>query len=172
MSQPFVGEIRIFGFNFPPRGWALCQGQILPISQNTALFSLLGTNYGGNGTSNFGLPDLQGRVALGAGQGNGLSDYVVGEYTGSENVTVLSNEMPLHAHAAQCFNGTGDSYAGTNAVPAIDAGGNNLYSAAAGSTMNAAELPSMGGNLPHNNMQPYIVMNYCIALQGIFPARN
>ena len=130
MSEPFVGEIRIFGFNFAPRGWALCAGQLLSISQNTALFSILGTNYGGNGTSNFGLPDMRGRIPLGSGQGPGLSPVAVGEQSGTESVTVVVSNMPVHRHGAGCASGDGDSYAGSGAVPARDAaGGNNVYTA-------------------------------------------
>jgi microcystin-dependent protein len=173
MSTPFVGEIKNFGFNFAPRGFALCQGQLLPISQNTALFSILGTTYGGNGTSNFALPDLRGRVPVSAGQGLGLSNYLLGESTGTENVSLISSQMPAHGHNAGCFNGDGDSYTGGNAIPAKDtAGGNNVYSSPSGSLMNGGAVTVTGGGLPHNNLQPYLVVNYCIALQGIFPARN
>ncbi len=172
MSTPFLGEIRIFGFNFAPRGWALCSGQLLAISQNTALFSILGTTYGGNGTSNFALPDMRGRVALGSGQGPGLSVYALGEQSGVENVTLLVSEMPAHRHAAGCSSAVGDSYMGSGAVPATDAGGNNVYTGASNNTMNPSSLAIVGGSQPHNNLQPYMAMNYCIALQGVFPARN
>lgn len=172
MSSPFVAEIRLWGLNFAPRGWAMCQGQIMPISQNTALFSLIGTFYGGNGTSTFQLPDLRSRVAVGQGQGPGLSQYVVGEAIGTENVTLNLNEIPLHTHLAGCYDQAGDSYSGGNAIPAIDAGGNNVYSAPQDKTMAANEMPPAGGGQPHPNIQPYLALNYCIALAGIFPARN
>jgi microcystin-dependent protein len=150
----------------------MCQGQLMAISQNTALFSLIGTFYGGNGTSTFGLPDLRSRIPVHQGQGPGLSPYVVGEQTGTENVTLLTTELPAHNHGAGCFNGVGDSYSGSNAIPAKDAGGNNLYSAPSDQTMAANELSPAGSNLPHNNLQPYLALNYCIALLGIFPSRN
>ena len=172
MSTPFVAEIRIWALNFAPRGWAFCQGQILPISQNTALFSLIGTFYGGNGTNNFALPDMRGRVALHQGQGPGLSQYALGEVTGSETITLNLNQLAIHNHNAGCFNGVGDSYAAANAIPATDAGGNNLYSAPSDQSMNPNGMSLTGGNLAHNNVQPYLALNYCIALQGIFPSRN
>jgi microcystin-dependent protein len=182
MSNQFVGEIRPFGFNFAPTGWALCAGQLLPISQNTALFSLIGTYYGGNGTSTFALPNLQGSIPLGQGQGPGLSNYVIGEQGGSPNVTLLSSELPGHTHTLPVANaissktGTpgpgvylGPTGSRTTAEPA--------YNTAAEVTggfvnmLNTAVQPA-GGNVPHNNMGPYLVINYCIALQGIFPARS
>jgi microcystin-dependent protein len=172
MANPFVAEIRIFPFNFAPTGWAMCQGQLIPISQNTALFSLLGTMYGGDGRSTFALPNLQGCAALGAGQGPGLSLYVEGQAGGSPTVTLLNTEMPAHNHGAGCYNGVGDSYTGANAIPATDAAGNNLYSTPADHTMNALAIAPTGGSLPHNNLQPYLTLNYCIALQGVFPARS
>jgi len=178
MSAPFVAEITMYAFNFAPKGWAFCAGQLLPISQNTALFSLLGTNYGGDGKSTFGLPDLQGRACVGQGQGPGLSPYFVGEVTGSENVTLLQSEIPSHNHGmvAQSFTGT---------VP--DANGNMLSHGVAGIksasftanylSTNAPNTPMVpatsaaGSSFPHNNMQPYLTLNFCIALQGVFPAR-
>lgn len=172
MAEPFVAEIRIFPFNFAPRGWAFCAGQTLAIQQNAALFSLIGIYYGGNGTSNFQLPNLQGSVALHFGSGPGLSTYQIGEPTGSENVTVFTTEMASHTHAAGCYSGVGDSYSGGNAIPAIDAGGNNVYTNSTNSSMQAGELAEAGQTEPHNNMQPFQVLNYCIALQGIFPSRN
>ena len=165
MASPFLAEIRIFGFNFAPRGWATCAGQILPIQQNTALFALIGTFYGGNGINTFALP-------MGQGQGPGLSPYSVGQTGGSQTVTLLSNQMPAHNHGAGCYNNNGDSYSGSNAIPAVDAGGNNLYSTPSDSSMNPAQLTPAGGGQPHNNMQSYLTLTYCIALQGIFPARN
>ena len=172
MSEPFVAEIRIFGFNFAPTGWALCAGQLLPISQNTALFSLLGTTYGGDGKSNFALPNMQGRVPLHPGQGPGLSDIALGENGGEETVTLVSNQIPGHTHPANCTMAVGTSYDPTGNVWSTDAAGNNEYGSGtvAGQMSPAAVLPT-GGNQPHDNIQPSLVMNFCIALQGIFPAR-
>lgn len=172
MSEPFLGEIRIFGFTFAPRGWALCSGQLLSISQNAALFSILGTTYGGNGTSNFSLPDMRSRIPVGAGQGLGLSNYTLGEQTGTENVTLTLGNLPAHNHLAGCNTGTGNSYSAANAVPAVDAGGNNLYTSPSNSTMNSAALTQTGGSQPHSNLQPYLAVNYCIAMSGVFPTRN
>jgi microcystin-dependent protein len=161
----------MFGFNFAPQGWAMCNGQLLPISQNTALFSLLGTQYGGNGVTTFALPDLRGRVAIHAGQGPGLSSYVQGEVTGGESVTLTQNEMPQHNHQVVA-----------NAAPATATrpGGEVLARTGAdvyadspdGTTMNPAMISQSGGGQPHNNLQPLLVINFGIALQGIFPSRN
>jgi microcystin-dependent protein len=170
--DPFLGEIRLFGFNFAPTGWALCNGQIMSIAQNTALFSLLGTTYGGNGQTTFALPDLQGRVPMAAGQGPGLSPRDLGEEGGEENVTLLASEMPVHTHTAVCNSQDGDQYDPTGHFWAPDAAGNAEYGNSGGSVMNAAALGSSGGGGPHTNLQPYMVINYCIALQGVFPARS
>jgi len=173
MSEPFLAEIRIFGFNFAPLGWAMCNGQILPISQNTAVFSLLGTNYGGNGTSNFALPNLQGSVAVHWGQWPGLSPYNVGQSGGSENVTLLANQSPGHTHAVKCVSGAGNKQQPAGNVWAKELTGKKDYNAAPdGTLMNPVALGAAGGDVPHSNLQPYLVMNYCIALQGIFPARS
>ncbi len=172
MSSPFVAEIRIFPFNFAPRGWAFCDGQILPISQNTALFSLIGTYYGGDGRSNFALPNLQGSVPLGEGQGPGLSFYDLGEALGSPTVDLLQSEIPIHTHSLEAY-----GHNGTSASP----GGNalagtamSLYNSSTSGLMpmsqNAVGLS--GGSQPHNNLMPYLVLNFCIALQGIFPPRS
>lgn len=172
MSDQFLAEIRIFPFNFAPRGWAQCNGQILSISQNTALFSLLGTSYGGNGTSNFGLPNFQGSVPMDQGNGTGLTPRVVGEVGGSPTVTLLSTEMPLHTHS---FSGDPNSKKELNGVAnAAPAGaGSPAYSTAApNTTMAAAMLNPAGNSLPHDNMQPYLTLNFCIATTGIYPARN
>jgi len=175
MADPFVAEIRIFPFNFAPRGWAFCDGQLLPISQNTALFSLLGTTYGGNGQSNFALPDLQGSVPMHQGQGPGLSLRDLGEIGGTETVTLLQSEIPLHTHAMSVAGGDiGDERSPIERVAArtTDVGG-NLYGPVANLVQMAPEtLPPAGGGLPHNNMQPYLTLSYCIALQGVFPPRN
>src|SRR5580698_1243006 len=173
MADPFVGEIRVFPFNFAPNGWALCNGQILPISQNTALFSLLGTYYGGNGTSNFALPNLQGNFPIHQGQGVGLSQYVIGETGGAASVTLLVSEIPTHTHTVACA-ATGNSSNPSNAVfGAAPRGKPPAYSAATGTkvNMNATAVATAGGSQPHNNMPPFLTLNFCIALQGIYPSR-
>lgn len=170
MADPFVAEIRIFGFNFAPRGWAFCNGQLLPISQNTALFSLLGTTYGGNGKANFALPDLQGRTAMFYGQGPGLSYRDIGEVSGEETITLLQSEMPAHSHS---YNGANDSGLQANPDGAVPARVNVYNSASATpGMMNVGAIAPAGGSQPHNNMQPYLGLNFCIALQGIFPPRS
>ena len=174
MSDQFLAEIRIFGCNFAPTGWAFCNGQILPISQNTALFSLCGTNYGGNGTSNFGLPNLQGMAAMDAGSGPGLSPRVVGETSGATTVTLQATEMPAHTHTMQGVGGIANRQAPANTDSnSATIAAQPLYSATAGNTpMALGMLSTVGNSQPHNNMQPYQVLNYCIALQGIFPPRS
>ena len=175
--DPFVAEIRIFPFNFAPKGWAFCDGQLLPISQNTALFSLLGTVYGGDGKSTFALPDLQGSVPVHPGQGQGLSDYFLGQLGGVESVTLLQSEMPLHAHAVgRALADAGNSITPVNSVWAQAAAGRGaaaLYKdgSPTGKVNALQSLNVTGGDLPHNNMQPYLTLNYCIALQGVFPQR-
>jgi len=174
--DPFVAEIRIFPFNFAPKGWAFCDGQLLPISQNTALFSLLGTTYGGDGKSTFALPDLQGRSAMHPGQGQGLSLRDLGEIGGSEFVTLLVSEIPAHAHGVgRASTATGDSVLPANCVWAESGAGRGaaaLYIAGPPTgKVNPNSLTPSGGSLPHNNMQNYLTLNFCIALQGVFPAR-
>ena len=174
MADPFVAEIRIFPFNFAPKGWARCDGQLLPISQNTALFSLLGTTYGGDGKSNFALPDLQGRAPMHPGQGPGLSQHDLGETGGTETATLLQTEIPAHNHLV----GAQNTPLGGVATPA----GNTLNRPASGNLYNVAspapvamspeELAPAGGDLPHDNMQPYLTLNFCIALQGVYPPRT
>ena len=176
MADPFVAEIRIFPFNFAPIGWAFCDGQLLPISQNTALFSLLGTTYGGDGKSTFALPDLQGNAAMHPGQGQGLSLRDLGEIGGSEFVTLLQSEMPSHAHGVgRASTAAGDSVLPENCVWAQAGAGRGaaaLYIAGPPTgKVNLNSLVPTGGSLPHNNMQPYLTLNFCIALQGVFPAR-
>jgi len=183
MANPFVSEIRIVGFNFPPHGWALCNGQLLPIAQNTALFSLLGTTFGGNGTSTFGLPNLQGSAPLHFGQGPGLSAYALGQFSGATTVTLNSTQLPIHAHTPACFSTNPNpapvlSPAGSVwAVAGARRGAANLYATTTdGTTMNSTAIGSTGGSagvaLPHNNLHPYLAITFVIALQGVFPARN
>lgn len=172
MADPFVAEIRIFPFNFAPRGWAFCDGQLLPLSQNTALFSLLGTTYGGNGQSNFALPDLQGRAPMQPGQGPGLSLHDLGETGGSETVSLLESEMPTHAHFvnASLSDGISSSPTGQQLATGIGVG---MFAAPADlRAMSPQALAPVGGGAPHNNMQPYLTFNFCIALQGVFPPRT
>lgn len=166
MSEPFLGEVRMFGFNFPPQGWALCNGQLLPINQNQALFAILGTNYGGNGVTTFALPDLRGRVPV--HQGNGVN---YGQSAGEENHTLTSSEMPAHIH--QVSASTTDASESTPGGNIWGAAPENPYSTGTANTvMNAASMGVAGGSQPHSNMQPYLTLNYCIALVGIFPSRN
>jgi microcystin-dependent protein len=173
MADPFVAEIRIFPFNFAPRGWAWCDGQLLPLSQNTALFSLLGTTYGGNGKSNFALPDLQGRAPMHPGQGPGLSLHDLGETGGSQTVTLLQSEMPAHSHAWNASNQDANDQSPVNELFAGGVGGVSTYAApSAIQTFNPQTLTPAGGDQPHNNMQPYLTLYFNIALQGVFPPRT
>jgi microcystin-dependent protein len=176
MSSPFLAEIRIFGFNFPPKGWAFCNGQILPISQNTALFSLLGTTYGGNGQSTFALPDMQGNAPMHQGQGPGLSLYDLGQMGGAENVTLLQSEMPAHPHTLMAFGNPPPSNAGAPDPTATfgRSSGTTVYKQTPFGAVGAMDFNALaptGGSLPHNNMMPYLTLSFCIAMQGIFPAR-
>jgi microcystin-dependent protein len=175
MADPFVAEIRIFPFNFAPKGWAFCDGQLLPLSQNTALFSLLGTTYGGNGKSNFALPNLQGNAPMHPGQGNGLSLHDLGETGGSETVSLLESEMPAHTHtllANSGFNASNNDP--TAGVFSKAASGLNAYNPASQplAMMGFQAIGPTGSTFPHNNMQPFLTLNFCIALQGIFPPRG
>jgi microcystin-dependent protein len=174
MSEAFLGEIRIFGFNFAPYGWATCDGQILPLSQNTALFSLLGTQYGGDGRSTFALPDLRGRVPVAQGQGPGLSNYAIGGTGGVESVTLTTSELPPHTHQAMGSTADGNQYDPSGAVWAQDtAGGSQPYGSAVPNVLLAqTAIGITGGSQPHANLQPYLVANFCIAMVGIFPSRN
>ncbi|MFN8531780.1 MAG: tail fiber protein [Anaerolineae bacterium] len=174
MVDPFVAEIRMFAGNFAPAHWASCDGQILPISQNTALFSLLGTYYGGNGRSTFGLPNLQGSAPMGAGQGPGLTDRFLGEQSGTPTVTLIQTEIPVHSHPIRSSQGFPDSdriQAGT--APGAF-GTDALYNTAIGTstTMSPQALTVTGSSQPHNNMQPYLTVFFIIALQGVFPPRG
>jgi len=176
MADPFVAEIRIFPFNFAPKGWAFCDGQLLPLSQNTALFSLLGTTYGGNGKSNFALPDLQGSAPMHPGQGQGLSLYDLGQIGGSETVTLLQSEMPLHTHVMRA----NVDFPANVQAPAPDRSlspstGGVAYDPPAGSApaqFSPQAVGVTGSSFPHNTMQPYLTLNFCIALQGVFPPRG
>jgi microcystin-dependent protein len=179
MTAPFVAEIRIFPFNFAPKGWAFCQGQLLPISQNTALFSLLGTTYGGDGKSTFGLPNLEGASPLCPGQGPGLSQYFLGQEGGSDYVTLLGSEVPSHPHSfnadpgnATTGNPAGGAYSAGQWNLAPNSGSVNIYFPAAPDTQLGPNAigPNAGGQ-PHNNLMPYLTLSFCIALQGIFPPR-
>lgn len=173
MASFYIGQVLLVGFNFAPRGTALCNGGIVSIAQNTALFSLLGTTYGGNGTTTFGLPDLRGRVPIHQGQGPGLANYTMGEKSGTENVTLIANQIPAHTHplnvnnsAATLGTPNGNFLAGKNRA---DPG---FAATSDGSALNAASVGANSGNQPHSNLQPFLVMNYVIATQGIFPSRN
>ena len=176
MANPFVAEIRIFAGNFAPKGWALCNGQLMSISQNTALFSLLGTFYGGDGKTTFALPNLQGSVPIQQGQGAGLSQYFLGETSGSQTVTLLDTEMPAHTHTitADPLITNAKQTSPQNNVPGNLTGKTDYSSTApaGGNNMSFAMASIAGGNLPHNNMMPYLALTYIIALQGVFPARS
>lgn len=173
MSEPFVAEIRIFGFNFAPRGWAFCDGQLLPIAQNTALFSLLGTSYGGNGETTFGLPNLQGAAPVHHGQGPGLTDRVIGEAGGSPAMTLTVNEIPLHQHGLGLAAPLGTTAVPSASVTLARSRGINLYQSSTQNLvpMSPQSVAPAGDGLPHDNMQPYLSLNFCIAMEGIFPSR-
>ena len=165
MSEPFLSEIKIVSFNFPPKGWALCNGQLLPINQNQALFSLLGTTYGGDGRVNFALPNLQGRIPIHFGNG-----HTLGEVGGEENHTLIASEMPAHTHIFSASN-----VAPNQGTPAGNmwASNSGAYSSAQpNASMNPASISTAGGSQPHTNLQPFLVLNFIIALQGIFPSQN
>jgi microcystin-dependent protein len=175
MADPFIAEIRIFPFTFAPRGWAFCNGQLLPLSQNTALFSLLGTYYGGNGKSNFALPDLQGNAPMHPGQGPGLSLHDLGEQSGSQFVTLIETEMPAHTHQLRGNNTAGDSPVPTPSTSLARFGTLNMYQQTVNANLTNMAFQALspaGGSLPHNNMMPYLTLNFCIALQGVFPPRS
>jgi microcystin-dependent protein len=166
MSEPFLSEIKVVAFNFPPKGWALCNGQLLPINQNQALFSLLGTTYGGDGRVNFALPNLRGRVPIHVGNG-----HTLGEAAGATSTTINIQQLPTHTHAMMASSTNGDVPVPTNTVLAATPA--KVYAPpAALTTLNPVNVTSVGGSQPHNNMMPYLVLNFIIALQGIFPSRN
>jgi microcystin-dependent protein len=178
MTEPYIGEIRAFPWDWSVRGWALCQGQLLPVAQNQALFALLGTNYGGNGVQTFGLPDLRSRVAVSTGTGPGLSNYVIGQKTGTETVTLNVTQLPAHNHLWQATTtdgnqpGAAGGYFATNQRPGA-VGYVNTYAAPGGAQIPlGTPVVNTGGNQPHPNIQPYLCLNYSIALQGLFPSRN
>ena len=175
MSEPFIAEVRIIAFNFAPRNWAFCDGQILPIAQNTALFALVGTVYGGDGRTTFGLPNLKGRAALHPGRGPGLSSYTLGQRGGVETVTLTEAQMASHTHTFRCVEELGEQFSLTNNVSLARSTGGQLYqtnSTANLVNMLADSLPDAGGSQPHNNHSPILTMNFCIALTGIFPSRS
>lgn len=171
MSDAFLGEIKIGGWNFAPKGYAFCNGQLLSIQQNAALFSLLGTYYGGNGVNNFALPNLQSRVPVHFGQGLGLSSYTMGQVGGEENHTLTSSEMPTHQHALMV--GTAAANTPKPSASLLSTADLKMFAPASNlTTLHPASVGQAGGNLPHSNQQPYLVMNFVIALQGVFPSRN
>ena len=174
MADQFIGEIRPFPYNFAPLGWALCNGQLMAISQNTALFSLIGIYYGGNGTTNFALPNLQGQIAVGQGQAPGLSAYTIGETIGTETVTILATQMPAHTHTLPASATAGHIAAPSPAVVLGETGRGSpdVYSSTQSGAMSATAQSSAGGSQPHNNLMPYLTISYCIALTGIFPTRS
>jgi microcystin-dependent protein len=181
MSSPFVGEIRCFGFNFAPAGWAFCNGALMAIAENETLFTLIGTTYGGDGVQTFGLPDLRGRIPIHQGQGNGLSAYVIGQITGTPSVTLIAAQMPVHQHTVTAMSiptggvvdrvatPTSNSYLSESQPP------NGVYATAPPSVtaqFSPKAISFNGGSQPHDNMQPYLALNFCIALFGIFPSQN
>jgi microcystin-dependent protein len=176
MPDPFLGEIRIFAFDFAPSGWAMCNGQLIPISQNTALFSLIGITYGGDGQNNFALPNLQGRFPIHVGQGPGQGSYAQGQEGGSETVELQINEMPTHNHQVACLNGDPTSgrpsgkFLGNLSVPSD--GNAMLYATTSDTLMASTSITDTGGSEPHENIPPYLALNFCIALQGTTPTTN
>lgn len=171
-TEPYIGQIMAFGGTFAPQGWALCDGSLLPISQYDALFSLIGTTYGGDGQTTFALPDLRGRAALHQGQGPGLGSYILGQSGGAEAVTLTVSQLPPHGHPVLGHSGAGDNAHPAGAVWA--ASSTNLYTAgaAANAAMEATSIAPSGGSQPHDNMLPFLTLNFCIALEGIYPSQG
>lgn len=174
MSEPFIGQMMIVGFNFAPKGWALCDGQLLPIAQNTALFSLLGTTYGGDGRTTFALPDMRGRSPIEPGRGPGLSIYTWGEEGGTEDVTLTLSQLPVHNHQMSAYNQVGNAFSPSNATWAEDAAATAItYSTEDPNVpMSMSAIGNTGGSQPHTNIQPYLAMYFCIALVGLYPSRS
>lgn len=176
MAEAYIGEIRMFGGTFAPKGWALCNGQLLSVTQNSALFSILGTTYGGNGQTTFALPDLRGRLPMQPGQGPGLSPHSLGEQGGSETVTLLTTQMPAHNHSLHASGAQGDQFSPEGNVSAVQLDSSqqpvHMYSATFNTNMNPGAIGTAGGNQPHNNMQPFLCVNFIIALEGIYPSHG
>jgi len=174
--EPFLGQLMLVAFNYPPKGWAFCAGQILPINQNQALFALLGTTFGGNGVNTFALPDLRGRAAMGFGQGAGLPNYNLGQVSGTESVTLIQSQLPTHTHQLSGSTNVQSvaSPAGNALAELTNQSNFNVYKAngVPAGTLNPASVSNFGGSQPHTNQAPYLTMNWVIALQGIFPSRN
>lgn len=170
MSNPYIGEIRMFGGSFAPAGWAFCSGQLMPISENDALFTLIGTTFGGDGQETFGLPDLQGRIPVHAGTAATGTTYQLGEKSGSETVTLTTNQIPIHNHVPLCNTNAGTSPNPTNAIWSAPGTGDQLYSAPQSAlTMKAGSIGNTGGSQPHENMSPFLVVSFILSLFGIFP---
>jgi microcystin-dependent protein len=172
MSDPFLGTIRLVGFNFAPVGWALCQGQTLPISQNTALFSLIGTTFGGDGVQTFNLPDLRSRVPVGQGQGPGLSPYTQGQTGGLEGVALTIQQAPAHSHTLMAAGNATTPSPGPSLALGTPAAAVNMYGAGTPTPLASSSIGGFGGSASHENRQPYLAVNFIVALQGIFPSRN
>jgi|SRR5260221_10849449 len=172
MSDPFIGEIRMFGGNFAPLGWAFCAGQLMAISQNDALFALIGTTYGGDGQVTFGLPDLRGRGPIHQGQGPGLSSYVLGQLSGTESVTVTTSQIPAHTHPAALNNAAGTTNNPQNATWASAPNTQSYNNTAPDVAMSASSITTAGSSVPHDNMPPFLAVSFIICLEGIFPSRN
>ncbi len=177
MTEPFLGEIQIYSFNFPPKGWSICNGQLFSIQQNAALFALLGTTYGGDGITNFALPNLQGQAAISSGQGPGLSNYNLGQVGGEATHTLSISELPVHSHSLGVSTSAADQATPVGNHVLAKAEADNYESFASAVPMGTSNsgnqaIGNTGGNQPHSNIQPYLVLNFCIALSGIFPSRN